>query len=171
MKKLIYVCYSNKGRSVALAEYTRKFLDDFGVSGISVDSAGIGLENIDSLRRRGIDHTSSNTARILLEDGIDVRERRLKYIGDISHASLILTSDEITLSRLRAEFPHYKDISFLAREYAHFSKNLEIFGPYAESRKERMRGRWSEMAGYRDMTREIKVVSRRIASRIAEKGI
>ncbi len=172
MKKLIYVCYSNKGRSVALAEYTRKFLESFEVKNVLVNSAGIGLENIESLRKRGLDSPSSNTSKILLEEGFDIKDQKLKFIGDIiSGTDLILTSDEFTLARLRSEFPYYRNQSFLARQYAGFLRNLDIFGPYAEVRKTRMGGRWSEIAGYRDMLKEIKVVSRRIASRIAEKGI
>jgi len=168
MKKLIYVCYSNKGRSLALATYTRNFLKQFEVGNITVNSAGIGLENIDRLRERGIDHASQNTSRILLEEGFDVSSHRLKYFGDIVHgANLILATDELTFARTRAEFPHYKDRTFLARQFAGFERNLEIFGPYAESRKHRMGRKWSETEGYRDMLREVKVVSKRVASRIA----
>lgn len=164
--KILYVCNTNKGRSAALKAYTEDYIKKEKLENILVESAGIDLELIDSLRKREINHASRNTEKILKEEGIDISNHRLNYIGDkIKDSDLILISDELTLARTRAEFPHYKNISHLARKYAGFNRHVEIFGPYAQSRTRKKQ--WTELVGYRDMLREIKIVSRRIVKKIA----
>jgi len=163
--RLLYVCHSNKGRSIALAVYTDYFLKQKGLN-LLVDSAGVSIEMIDSLRERGIDRASQNTAKILQTEGIDISEHKVNYVGEkISGSDLILVSDELSLVRLRIEFPDYKEKSFLAKKYAGFSRDLEIFGPYAEKRRLK-NPEWTELIGYEHMLREIKAVSKRVVKRL-----
>ena len=167
MNKLVYLCHSNKGRSVALAAYTQYFLDEKGIY-LNVDSAGVGSEHIQSLRERGINQASQTTARILLEEGIDVSSHRLNCVEEVIEGTdLVLVTDDLSMAMFRAEFPRYKDVSFLARQYAGFKRDVEIFGPCADYRHKKEK-HWSEVSGYRHMLREIKIISKRIAERIAE---
>jgi len=159
--KLIYVCYSNKGRSIALATYTKNYLKKKGLD-VIVDSSGIGVDMIESLRKRGMNLASRNTNRILKSQGFDIDEHRLQYLEEVIRGSdLILVSDELSLAMTRAMFPRYKGRSMLAKQYAGFSRNLEIFGPYAESRKLK-NPKWTEAIGYEHMLREINVVSKKL---------
>jgi protein-tyrosine-phosphatase len=163
--KVLFLCYSNKGRSPALSAYTRDFLKDSPQ--IEIDSAGIGLENIESLRKRNMDLASRTTTQILSEQGIDISDHRLQYVGEvIKGSSLILSSDELTLARTKAEFPYYSQRYHLARQFAGFTTQLEIFGPYAESRRDPQDRNWTERQGYEHMLREIKSVSKKIAEKL-----
>ena len=164
--KILYVCYSNKGRSVALAAYTNHFFKRRNIEGIAAESAGIGIENIESLRKRKIDSASHNTAHLLKEEGIDISDHKIKYVGEvISGSNLILATDEMTLVRTLVEFPDYRENCFLAKRYAGFVSLTELFGPYAESRKLR-HPEWTELDLYRDMLREVKIVSEKVAERL-----
>ena len=163
--KLVYVCYSNKGRSIALATYTKDYLKKKGLD-VIVDSSGVGSDMIESLRKRGMDLASRNTTRILKSQGLNIQEHRLQYLGEVIRGSnLILVSDELSLAMTRATFPKYKERCMLAKQYAGFSRNLEIFGPYAESRKLK-NSEWTEVMGYKHMLREINIISKKIVKKL-----
>lgn len=167
MHKIIYICHSNKGRSPALAVYTRRYLHDLGVERVTVDSAGIGLESIFSLRNRGMDYASRNTIKILEEQGFNLSENRLKYAGEVIHgSSLVLATDLMTLLRTQDEFPDYAKKTFLATAYAGFSV-LDVHGPHSEKRKKKLGGHWNELMGYRDMLWDLGAIAKKIAERIA----
>jgi len=170
--KLLYVCYNNKGRSIALATYTRRFIKTRNIGDLVVESAGIGLESIESLRKRGIDKVSRTTIQILKEQGIDVSNHKLQYVGEvIQDSDLILATDLLTLAKTKADFPNYEGSCFLARDAAGYSYQQEIFGPYADSRGDPNDPTCTEKSRYKHMLREIKTVSRRIVRNILEEGL
>ncbi|MFH1591839.1 MAG: hypothetical protein ABIB47_00525 [Candidatus Woesearchaeota archaeon] len=164
--KILYLCQNNKGRSIALAAYTDYFLKKRDSKNITVASAGIAYEFIESLKSRGFDGPSRTTAHILAQQGLNISDHKLTHAKEaIKGSSLILITDTSTLERTIQEFPSHQDKCFLAKEFAGFTTQTEIFGPHAESRKDSNDGNWTERVGYEHMLREIKSISRRIAKR------
>ena len=167
--KLIYVCANNKGRSVALAAYTEHFLKLNGIEEVEIYSGGIEHEMIESLKKREMYLASHNVRKVLKDEGIDVENHRIRHVEDIiNDSNLILVSDELSLIKTRFRFPEYKRKSFLAKKYAGYKNNLEIFGPYAESRTKRIGKDWTERDLYRDMLKETKVVAKRVVEELVK---
>ncbi|RLI97549.1 MAG: hypothetical protein DRO99_02915 [Candidatus Aenigmatarchaeota archaeon] len=161
--KLLYVCYNNKGRSPSLEGYTRHFLDEYGVDGVDVDSAGVGVESIESLREKSA-YISRTTARILAEDGIDMHDKTIKHMGEVEGDwDVVLAADMHTLDIIHGRFPAFSGSSMLAKEFAEYkSGDMEIHGPYYHQ-DEVPPEEWTERKGYEIMLHEIRNVSRRIA--------
>jgi len=161
--KIIYVCYSNKGRSPAFEVYTRHFLRTWGVTNITVKSAASSKEMVDSLRKRGSEHVSRTTNQILKEHGLGLDKHTVNYLGEIiSGSDLILAVDQYTLDSILKDFDSYKERMMLAGDYAKVRQHREIFGPHHS-----LRGTLkSEVDGYRKMIDEIRYVSRRAARKM-----
>ncbi len=167
--KILYVCHNNKGRSIALAEYTKYFLKKRDINDIKIESAGIDLENIMSLRKKGIDKASRTIIQIMAEQGFDISSHKIKYIEEvISHSDLIIPTDMLTIEKICVEYPKYYEICVLAREVAGYLSELDILGPCHESRRDPKDKNWTEKKGYIYMLAEIKNISRRIVKNIAE---
>ncbi len=167
--KLLYLCYNNKGRSPALEAFTRYFLDKWNIDWIYVDSAGVGVESILSLRRKS-DEISRVTRNVLSGYGLNLDSKRIKHLGEV-HGSwdLVLAADHHTIETVEEQFPEYSKITQLAKEYAGYKGNsMEIRGPYYYQQKIPP-DEWTERTGYEIMINEIKNTARRIAKRMAKK--
>jgi len=165
--KLLYVCYNNKGRSPALEIFTRYFLEKACMDDIVVDSAGVGVESIESLRQTR-DDISRITKRILSSYGFDIGQKRIKHMGEIpDDFDIVLAVDIYTLETIEERFPAFYSRSVLAKKYAGYSDSHEIRGPWY-NRQKMTEAEWSERAGYEKMINETKNVSRRVVKRIRD---
>lgn len=162
MRNYVYVCDNNKGRSPALEAYTRSFLDDLGIKGVSVSSAGIWKENIARLVREGHNCPSQTVSDILLEDGFDIRNLTLRHLGEIKMPYLVLAvNSEVYHSAVN----HYPDIEsrlMVAGDYAKSHKYKEIYGPFHHSREISP----TKKEKYARMVYETEALAKRVALRI-----
>lgn len=166
-QKLLYVCYNNKGRSPALEAFTKYFLERQGKKGIIVESAGVGVESIKSLRKKSC-QISKITRRIMHHDyGLDLDHTMIRHLGEVGdHWDAVLAVDRDIVEFIAEDFPGFYPKTMLAKEFAGYSHshNIEIHGPYHYQNEYRAND-WSERLGYNIMLNECKNVSRRIAKK------
>ena len=166
--KVIYVCYSNKGRSPAFEAYTKHFLSEKGIEDITVLSAGVGTARMDQLRVEGHSSASKVTRQILAQQGLNIDDHKITNLENvIKGADLILVTDQDVLDTIRNDFSHYAGRAMLAGEYAGSKMYKEVHGPHWSGRGPIK----SEVEGYKRMIVEIKYLTRKVVKRmIAERG-
>ena len=167
--KMLYLCYNNKGRSPALEAFTNHYLSREGVHDVVVDSAGVGVESINSLRRTS-SRISRTVRKILSEHGLNMEQKKIKHLGEIGRKwNLVLAADWHTADLVWEHSHRLYDKTILAKEYAGYEDDLEIHGPY-HYQEAMDPSEWTERAGYDIMISEIRNVSKRVAQRLARES-
>jgi protein-tyrosine-phosphatase len=120
--KILFVCSANACRSPMAEGFARKLLDDNGISGVTVDSAGLDAfegtppteETIEVMKSRGVDITS---------------HRSKPFNPDLEKNDMILTMTKSQKERILAEHPTLAGRVFILDEYAR-NKPEDIPDPF-----------------------------------------
>jgi protein-tyrosine-phosphatase len=120
--KILFVCSANACRSPMAEGFARKLLDDNGISGVTVDSAGLDAfegtppteETIEVMKSRGVDITS---------------HRSKSFNPDLGKNDMILTMTKSQKERILAEHPTLAGRVFILDEYAR-NKPEDIPDPF-----------------------------------------
>jgi protein-tyrosine-phosphatase len=147
-------------------------MEKWGINHIHVESAGVGVESIRSLRKKN-SKISKMTRHILRHDyGIELDHKRIKHLGEVrGNWDTVLAVDNDTVEIIEEDFPEYLSKTVLAKEFADYSlsHSMEIHGPYYHQHDYRPSD-WTERLGYDFMLNECKNVSRRIVKRLGGYG-
>lgn len=120
--KILFVCSANACRSPMAEGFARKLLDDNGISGVTVDSAGLDAfegtppteETIEVMKSRGVDITS---------------HRSKPFNPDLGKNDMIFTMTKSQKERILAEHPTLAGRVFILDEYAR-NKPEDIPDPF-----------------------------------------
>lgn len=110
--RILFVCTGNSCRSVTAEAYARKYIREFGLKDVEVDSCGISASpdfGVPGMLRE-----------LLKKEGMDVSAHLPKDADAslVENADVILAMDNLQITVLKKQFPEFRNRIFLLKVYA-----------------------------------------------------